>query len=394
MTSISAPDRDLSEYRSWAEVDHTALRANARFLREHAEGAAVMAVVKANAYGHGLPGVLEALAGEVQMFGLANLTEARSARAILESLTHLSSEVKNTPLVILGAALPSERVAIALEGFIPVVSSVAEAQAFASHGPVNLHLAVDTGMGRMGAWEEEAIEVSAAIRALPNVRLSGICSHLPSADEDDAFTVEQLERFHRLATEISRQSSSQPLIHVENSAGALGFPNHAASLIRAGLALYGVSPREEFQPKFAPALTWKTRVLLARDAAPGRSVSYGRSFTTTKPTKIATLAVGYADGYQRQMSNHGAYVLIRGQRCPLLGRITMDQIMVDATTAGDIQPGEEVVLLGRQGDEVISSGMLAQWAGTIPWHIFTSLGNRVIRVPIRESAPFQTQNPR
>lgn len=383
-------------HRCWAEVDHAALRFNARAMREHAHGASIMAIVKANAYGHGLPGVLEALAGEVEMLGLANLTEARSAREYLHSL-RLPPRVQETPIMILGAALPWERETIIHEGFIPVVSSVDEAQAYAecaSGAPVSLHLAVDTGMGRMGAWEEDAVHVAAAIRAIPNARIAGICSHLPAADEDDTYTGNQLGRFHKIAVEIARDLSPAPMVHVENSAGALRFPGHSANLVRAGLALYGVSPRHEFQKKFRPALTWKTRVILTRETGPGRTVSYGRSYTTTSNTRIATLAVGYADGYQRQLSNRGAYVLIKGHRCPVLGRVTMDQIMVDVTGAGKVAPGEEAVLLGRQESEEITSGMLAEWAGTIPWHIFTGLGNRVTRVPIHESAPFQIENAR
>src|SRR5215203_5787625 len=176
MTSTWEPAGDPSALRCWAELDADALRANARALREQSRGAAVMAVVKANAYGHGITGVLQALAGEVEMFGVANLTEALAAR---EALQGGSPAARETQIFILGAALPSERAAIVSERFVAAVSSAEEAAGYAAHGPARLHLAIDTGMGRMGAWENEAVAAAEAIRALPNVELAGLCSHLP-----------------------------------------------------------------------------------------------------------------------------------------------------------------------------------------------------------------------
>jgi alanine racemase len=393
MTSNWEPGGDTAGMRCWAELDEEALLANAAALRSQAGGAGIMAVVKANAYGHGLAGVVQALAGRVEMFGVANLMEARMAREALRDLPDSAPNAPETPIFILGSALPAERAAIVAERFIAAVSSTEEAAAYAACGRARLHLAIDTGMGRMGAWEPDAGAIANAIRKLPNVELAGIWSHLPVADEDDDFTRAQLERFHRLAEKIAEGCSPAPLIHVANSAGAIAFPRRGAGLVRAGLALYGVSPRPEFQAKLRPVLTWKTRVVLARNFPVGHGVSYGRAFITDRPMRIATLAVGYADGYQRQVSGRGAQVLIRGRRCAVLGRVTMDQIMVDVTALPDVAGGEEVVLIGRQHEEEITAAEFAKWAGTIPWHVFTGMGTRVIRVRAGKSAPFQMQNP-
>jgi alanine racemase len=392
LSSLSSNNESgATALRSWAEINLAALKHNLAALRTHVAKSSVMAVVKADAYGHGISHVVQALAAKVEMFGVANLTEARSIRQILEESAEPPADI---PVFILSPALPAEREAVVGEGFVAAVSSVEEAAAYAVHGSVRLHLALDTGMGRMGVWQEDAVDVARAIRQLPGVELAGICSHLPVADEDDAYTQNQLDRFHSLAHVIASECSPAPLIHVENSAGAIAFPAHARGLIRAGLALYGVSPRPEFQSHLQSVMTWKTRVTLVRELGSGRSISYGRTFITDAPTRVATLAVGYADGYPRQVSGRGAHVLIRGQRCPVLGRVTMDQIMVDVSVVEGVAPGEEVTLLGYDGAEEISAVTLANWADTIAWDIFTGIGLRVVRVPIDKSPPFQTENPK
>lgn len=354
--------------RCWVETSRGALLHNVAALRAHTAGAGIIAVVKANAYGHGAAGVVETLAGHVQMLGVANLTEA------LDVATY----AQGTPILILGTALAEERAAIIAGGFIPVVSSAAEAAAFAVHGPVKAHLAVDSGMGRMGILEDDALAELRAALAIPGVEITGLCSHLPVADEDDDFTHAQLQRFRALVEKARTLAGRALLAHVENSAGAIAFPAFAPDLFRAGLAIYGIAPRAEFQPRLLPALTWKSRVILVRDLGPGRGVSYGRTFITERPMQIATVAAGYADGYPRQISGHGAEVLIRGQRRPVLGRVTMDQIMVDVTGSG-VTVGDEVVLLGKQGDAEIPATEVAARAGTIAWDILAGIGARVAR---------------
>ena len=365
--------------RSWVEVDLAAIRHNAATLAAIAGPAVkIMAVVKANAYGHGATGVAAALAGKVAMFGVANLAEAEE---ILQH-TRDSEHGERTPICLLGGTLPAEHAAIVRRGFIPMISTFEEAAQYAAHSsgtPVKVHLAVDTGMGRLGVWQDDAIEVARKIMTLPGIAITGIGSHLPVADEDAAFTRAQLARFHVLVVQLRGVGLRDALFHVENSAALLAFPNLAGAIARPGLALYGESPLPEFQAKLERTLTWKTRVLLVRDFGKGRGVSYGREFITPAPMRIATLAVGYADGYPRQLSGKNAAVLIGGKRCAILGRVTMDQIMVDVTGV-TAAPGDEAVLIGAQGSETITVHELAALAGTIAWDIFTGIGQRVTRL--------------
>ncbi len=241
--------------------------------------------------------------------------------------------------------------------------------------PFAVEIKVDTGMGRMGVLAADLPALRARVEGLPALRLAGVVTHLPSPDEDAAFTTEQLERFAQLATNLP------PGVHIQaqNSAGLIGYPRDGCNLVRPGLMLYGSSPLPDFQSRLRPALTLKTRVTLVRDLPAGWGVSYGRTFVTPRPMRVGTLAAGYADGYQRHLSNAGTDVLVRGRRCPLLGRVTMDQIMIDLSALPEVGPGEEVVLLGRQGREEILAAELAQRAGTIPWEIFTGLTTRVGR---------------
>jgi alanine racemase len=360
-------------HRCWAEIDLDALRHNASAVRARIPaGAGIMAVIKANAYGHGVRPVARALHRQVEMFGVANVREAGELDALGLGL----------PIYILGPALPQERAEIARRGFIPALSTLEEAASYnelTSGRVLPVHLTVDTGMGRIGVWKEEAHELCAAIRQMPNLKITGIASHLPVADEDDAFTREQLREFASLQHSLNAGATGV-IAHVHNSAGIIGFPENSASLVRAGLMLYGSAPLAEFQPQLKAVMTWKTRVTLVRDVGPGRGISYGRTFIATAPMRVATLGVGYADGYQRHLSNRGAEVLICGRRCPVLGRVTMDQIMVDTTALPAVGAGEEVVLLGRQGGEEILAAELAERSGTIPWEIFTGVGSRVERI--------------
>ena len=282
-----------------------------------------------------------------------------------------------------------------------MLSSVEEARAFAAlldkqedGSPaafLNAHLKVDTGMGRIGVWWEEAVDVACAIASIPGIRLTGIATHLPSADEDFNWTTEQLARWESLIAKLRASDIEPQVVHALNSAGAIrfaaalpkpvvdGVPVASGDIVRAGLMLYGSSPLPEFQSRLRPVLTWKSRVILIRDVPAGRGVSYGRTFITPGAMRIATVAVGYGDGFQRHLSNTGAVVLIGGKRCPVLGRVTMDQIMVDVSALPEAGVGDEVVLIGRQGGEEILAAELAAKAGTIAWEIFTGISARVSR---------------
>jgi alanine racemase len=239
-------------------------------------------------------------------------------------------------------------------------------------------------MGRMGftevQWNESLFR---SLLNLPHLQFEGLCSHLPSPDDDAAFTRQQIERF-RQWVELARSSGIHPRwIHLSNSAGLLGFDETQGlcNLARPGLMLYGFSPLPSLQSLLRPALTWKTKVTVVRELPAGHGVSYGRTYITSKPTRVATLACGYADGYPRQISGREASVLIHGKRCAILGRITMDQCMVDVTALGDkAQSGDEVVLMGSQEDETVNGFELAEKAGTIVWHVLTGIGARVTRV--------------
>jgi alanine racemase len=358
-------------HRCWAEIDHAALRHNAAAVR-HSIGAqpGIIAVVKADGYGHGGPEVAKTLAPYAEQFGVATLSEARAVRAA----------VPDKDILILSPCLPGEREDVVREGFIPVVSSTAEAKAYAHFtqgNPARIHLCIDTGMGRIGVWQDDAIKAAQEIAALDRIEVESVSTHLPVADSDPEFTEAELRSWDQLAAQL-RPILPKAKFHALNSAASLERPHHAADRVRPGLALYGVSPLPAFQKLLQPVMTLKTRITLVRDVGPGRGISYGRDFITAKPMRIATLAMGYADGYPRQTSNKGAHVLIRGKRCPILGRITMDQLMVDVTgLPHDVAPGEEVVLFGKQGDEEITIGEVAAWAGTITWDIMTRLGKRV-----------------
>jgi alanine racemase len=364
--------------RTWAEIDPEALRHNLAAARAClAGGTQIMAVVKANAYGHGLRHVVAALAAGTDLFGVANVGEALEVR----------ETEREKPVFLLGPVLPDERPLVLEHGFIPTLSSLAEARAFAELGrkraqPVGAHLAVDTGMGRVGFWQEEVEAAARELAAMDGLKVTGIASHLPSADEDAAFTQEQLTLFHTLAAKLRAEFFPGAVLHIDNSAGLLAVPALAGDIVRPGLMLYGSSPLPEYQPRLRPALTWKARVTLVRTVGPGRAISYGRTFITPRSMRIATLGVGYADGYQRHLTATDADVLLHGQRCRLLGRVTMDQILVDVSHLAEVQEGDEAVLLGRQGEEEIPAGELAAKAGTIPWEIFTGIGRRVERVPL------------
>ena len=363
---------DVREPRCWAEINVGALRHNAAVAHKRS-GADVglLAVIKANGYGHGLAAVAKALEQEAQLFGVANVDEAIETR---RAVPH--------PVIILGPALPSERAEIVERGFIASVSSSEEAREFsdlARDTPAAVACVIDTGMGRMGLTESAAVSEVQKIAALPGVTIHSVSSHLPSADDDAEYTSEQLARFSQLVAQIRTAVPGSYLVHALPSAGVLGSNASGFDIARVGLMLYGISPLSAFQPLLIPAMTLKTRVALVRELPAGSSVSYGRTFVTQRPTRVATISAGYADGVPRALSNRG-HVLIRGGRCRIIGRVTMDLIMVDVTEISSVAVGDEVVLIGRQNEEQILAREVAERASTIAWEIFTGIGSRVARV--------------
>jgi alanine racemase len=360
-------------YRCWAEIDQSALRHNAAVVRDRVgPGVELLAVVKANGYGHGMVGVAKALAQDAQFFGVANLEEAIILRREL-----------SRPIIILGPALPVERSPIADGGFIPSISTFEEAQGFdrvAQRTPVAVNFVIDTGMGRMGVPQAKAMALFKEVALLPNVKIHSLSTHLPVSNEEADFTRAELLQFAELVKKLRAEFPGDYKAHVLPSAGVLAFADPPFDIVRAGLMLYGISPYPEFQKLLRPVLTWKTRLSLIRDMPAGHGISYGRTFITPREMRVATLSAGYADGYPRHLSNRDATVLVRGQRCSLLGRVTMDLMMIDVSHIDDPSVGDEVVLMGRQGDQEISATELADRADTISWEITTRIGSRVRRV--------------
>lgn len=356
--------------RAWAEIDLSAMKRNLAVARE-ASGCAVMAVVKAGAYGHGLEDVAQALCGEnIEFFGVANVGEARRVR----------NAGVETRIYLLGATWSQERAEIVARDWTPCISSIPEAREFnalaAAAGKVlKVHLAVDTGMGRGGFVAEHLPEVMSELLKLPHLEIEGLGSHLPSADEDEEFTRRQFDRYRSIIRELGGEQVFK-WRHLSNSAGLLGYDGAGCNLARPGLMLYGVSPLALYQNRLSTVMSLKSRVTLVRTLPAGHGVSYGRQFVTTRPTKVATVGVGYGDGYPRAISGKEGEVWIRGQRVPILGRVTMDQTMVDVTDAvEEIREGDEVEMFGPN----LPVWEVAQKAGMIVWELFTGITPRVKR---------------
>lgn len=386
-TSELSPERESSLLswrfrRSWAEVDLSKIELQARRIKEHC-GKQLMAIVKADAYGHGAVEVAKTLEAQVCMFGVANLLEA----------LELKNQGIQKPILLLGAALPEE-VDYAIQQGIELSLSCLEQleclqQRAKYHGrKARVHLVIDTGMGRLGLVDSLfSEELIARLKAYDHVEWRGIATHLPSADEDAEFTHEEISRFLQIVEKLKSSGLNFEWIHACNSAGSLGYSKEdlLSNLVRVGLYLYGINPLRDTTIQGSEisadlALTWKTQISVLRELPEGSSISYGRTVYTKRPSLVVTLACGYADGYPRQVSGKGMTVLIHGRRCPILGRVTMDQMMVDVTDLGDVvKVGDEAVLLGHQGQDCICPEELADKAGTISWHTLTGIGKRVPR---------------
>ncbi len=355
--------------RAWAEVNLAALVGNLACARRVCP-THLMAVVKAGAYGHGLEEIAKALETQnISFLGVANVGEARRIR----------NAGVATPIYLLGATWSEEREEIVAREWTPCISSLAEAAEFNRIAArrskrLKVHLAVDTGMGRGGFVAEDLPSAMATLENLENLEIEGIGSHLPSADEDEEFTKSQFARFQAIVAELGGPQRFR-YIHLSNSAGLLGYDQGICNLSRPGLMLYGVAPIAGFQESLTTVMTLKARVTLVRTLPVGHGVSYGREFVTTKSTRVATVGIGYGDGYPRHVSGKGADVWIRGCRFPILGRITMDQTMVDVTDAPDVCEGDEVELFGAN----IPVAEIALKAETITWEIFTGITPRVQR---------------
>ncbi len=358
---------------AYADIDLDAIRHNVRLIRSRV-GTPVCAVVKANAYGHGAVEVAHAaLDAGATWLAVSSLPEA----------IELAEVVEDTPILVL-----SERPVDEMQRFghhlpagtrltVGSAAGVEKAAGLARSFPV--HLKIDTGMHRMGVRPAEVADVvHETIGA--GLDLEGIWTHLAVADEPaDSFTAEQLTRFDE-ALEIARAAGADPtVVHAANSAGALLHPSARRDLVRIGLAMYGVHPAPETEAvvDLHPALELRTSVSSIRDVAEGATASYGRRWSARRDTRVATIPVGYADGIRRSSGVLGVDVLVAGERCHMVGNITMDQTMIEVGPG--VELGDEVILIGRQGDDQIGANDVAGRLGTIGYEVLTMLGPRIER---------------
>jgi len=362
---------------TWAEIDLRAIAHNYKAVRKIAgKSTRMMVVVKANAYGHGTVEVSRVLEGlGVDYLGVATTDEAMRLR---------DHGIK-TPILILGHVLPSE-VRASIEHDITLtlcsnelVGVIKEAASLDKKAKV--HIKIDTGMGRIGVWHEEALNFIKNLAEEKDIAIEGIYTHFSSAGRDDFFTAYQMESFENLLSKLEGFDIRIPLRHAANSIATVDFERSRQNLVRPGLIIYGMYPKHTFPKliKLKPALSLKTRIVFLKDTPPGRSISYGRTYITQKQTKIATLPIGYADGYSRNLSNK-ADVLVRGHRAPIVGKVTMDQTMIDVGHIKRVSVGDEVVLIGKQGRDEIRAEKLARLAGTIAYETVCSISNRVPRI--------------
>jgi len=366
-----------------AEINLTALRYNLGLVREMVgDKVRLLCVVKAHAYGHGIKEISKKLVScGVDYLGVATTDEALTLR------NYLGPKVS---ILVLGSIFREETDDIVKNGITQTIADRNIAEALSESAKrlaktVKAHIKIDTGMGRIGIWHEDAIDFIKWVKSLGGIEIEGIWTHLSSADEDTEFTNEQIYIFRELVKELKILGIDIPLRHIANSMAVIGFNDSHLNLVRPGLVLYGLYPKADLKEKinFIPVMTIKTRIVFLKEVPAGRSISYGRKFTTVKMTRIATLPIGYGDGYPRALSNK-ASVLIRGQRAPIVGTVCMDQIMIDVGHIQGVSVGDEVVLLGRQGVNQICAEELAELSDTIPYEIVCSIAPRVQRVYLDE----------
>ncbi len=357
--------------RCWAEINHGALRANLRFIRKQIpEKAEIMGMIKANAYGHGAVAVAKTLRKEgVQWFGIASLAEGVA----------LKRQGVRGSFLILGAALKEEYELIIQNRFVATISSLKEGKELNQVAQrlglkAIVHFKVDTGMGRLGAWWEEGGREIEGLLKLSQIEVRGIYTHFSCADSDKEETRGQVKRFLNY-----RPWFEKRMVHASNSAGFLGKNRAVFDCIRPGISLYGYAPCAKDQKFLKPVLSWKTRVTAIHAVKKGRGLSYGATYRVLRDSKIAVLAVGYADGYPRLLSNQGE-VLICGKRAPIRGRVTMDQILVDVTLIPQACVGTVATLIGRERGTSIRATELAEKTGTISYEILCGISERVMRV--------------
>jgi alanine racemase len=366
--------------RCWAEIDLAVLERNLRLIRASLPGhMRYVAVVKADAYGHGLHQTAARLmhAG-ADLFAVANLAEAAALREL----------GPGWPILLLSPLLPDEDRHVLDYDVAVTISSADEvdrldAVARAANRELTVHLKIDTGMGRLGVWHEQASALYEKIKAATHLKLAGVFTHFSSPDDDPVFTAEQRRRFLAALQACPGIDLSSLFVHADNSAGLetieVAGPFNA---VRVGLLQFGILPHTGSllsQVKAEPVFSFRTRVGLVKQLPAGSTVSYGRTHTLRRDTTVAVLTAGYGDGVPRALSNRGQ-ILVRGRRCPILGRVTMDQTIVDVTDVPGVVAGDEAVLVGRQQGEQVDLIEFSRWADTIPWETLCSVTKRVPRI--------------
>jgi alanine racemase len=360
----------VNSRNTFAEIDLQALTHNFEVARTKTRNASIVAVVKADAYGHGaIPVSRRLLEKGASMLGVAFVNEAIELR---------EAGIKSPILVFFD---PHNTDYLLQYNLIPVLSDYATAKALSEKAHklnrlIPVHIKIDTGMGRIGIQPEQAIQEIQKIAGLKNLVLEGIMSHFSDADlADRDVSLNQYNRFRQLIEELKERNIHFKYTHIANSAAVMNLPDSHMNMVRPGIMLYGYG---EGGKELKPVMTLKSKPILIKTVTPGTHISYGRTFTTKRKSRIATLPVGYADGYSRHLSNKGE-VLISGKRAPVVGRVCMDTIMVDITDIPEADETSEFVLIGRQGEGFISAQEIAEKIGTIPYEVLTSIGKRVKR---------------
>jgi len=367
--------------RCYAEISLEAIGHNIREVKKRLpEGVKLLGVVKANAYGHGAVPVASYLENQVDYFATATIEEA----------VELRENGISAPILILGYVSPSQYGDLVEYDITQTIDSYAQAlalekEAARQNRKAKAHLAVDTGMTRIGfqVTEHDADE-AAKIADLPHIELEGMFTHFSCADQEDkTYCSMQMGKYDKMTALLAERGVTIPLRHICNSAGIMEFDDHRFEMVRSGIITYGIYPSEEVKKErldLIPALSWKSHVIHVKEVGPGIGVSYGATYVTEKPmTRIATVSAGYADGYPRALSNQGC-VLIHGKKAPIIGRICMDQMMVDVTDIPDVQVEDVVTLVGTDGDETITIEEIANPAARFDYEMLCDISSRVTRV--------------
>ncbi|HSK92522.1 MAG TPA: alanine racemase [Candidatus Angelobacter sp.] len=369
--------RPRSPHRAWIEVDHAAIRHNLGAVRGVIGSLSVIGVVKANAYGHGDVAVARTLvAAGIERLAVATVDEARRLR----------EDGIGVPVLLLWGIGPDEAadvVELELEPIVYDRRALEWLDAAAGARPVGVHLKVDTGLGRQGAAPSEAIEIATAVARSPRLRIAGTMSHLAVAGEDDAYTDEQVVRLARTLDTLRSSGIDPGLVHVSASSGILAGVGGLADAVRPGIMLYGMLPagvqRSAPLAELRPALSLRARPLRIFDLATGDGIGYGLRYRARRPTRIATLGIGYGDGWPRQHANNG-FVLVHGKRAPVVGAVSMDGLAVDIGEIAGVTYDDEFVLIGDQAGGRITADEVAEERRTINYEVTTALRDRLPRL--------------